>query len=108
MLQSCSNFCITRHYPRFENCYPYLFSHTVYFVLQRVAWTVAALVIVINGYLLLDFFIAEVNGLLFGFVVCTGTAAYVAFIVYLISYGGGLPSSLFNLIRTKGFGYTRT
>ncbi|KAE9457219.1 hypothetical protein C3L33_10880, partial [Rhododendron williamsianum] len=76
--------------------------------LDRVAWTVAALVIVINGYLLLDFFIAEVNGLLFGFVVCTGTAAYVAFIVYLISYGGGLPSSLFNLIRTKGFGYTRT
>ncbi|KAI8550017.1 hypothetical protein RHMOL_Rhmol06G0071300 [Rhododendron molle] len=76
--------------------------------LERVAWTVAALVIVINGYLLLDFFIAEVNGLLFGFVVCTGTAAYVAFIVYLISYGGGLPSSLFNLIRTKGFGYTRT
>ncbi|KAH7849702.1 hypothetical protein Vadar_021790 [Vaccinium darrowii] len=74
--------------------------------LERLAWTVAALVIVINGYLLLDFFISEVNGLLFGFVVCTGTAAYVAFIVYLISYGGGLPSSLFNLIRTKGFGYT--
>ncbi|GLT54824.1 hypothetical protein SLA2020_279900 [Shorea laevis] len=31
-------------------------------VLQMVAWLVAALVIVINGYLLLDFFSSEVNG----------------------------------------------
>ncbi|GFZ10187.1 NRAMP metal ion transporter 2 [Actinidia rufa] len=75
--------------------------------LERVAWIVAALVIVINGYLLLDFFISEVNGLLFGFIVCAATAAYVAFIIYLISYGGGLPSTWFSLIRTKGFAYTR-
>ncbi|GFY86024.1 NRAMP metal ion transporter 2 [Actinidia rufa] len=75
--------------------------------LERVAWTVAALVIVINGYLLLDFFISEVNGLLFGFLVCTTTAAYVAFIIYLISHGGGLPATLFSLIRAKGFSYTR-
>lgn len=62
---------------------------------ERAAWTVAALVIVINGYLLLDFFLSEVSGLLFGFVVCSGTALYVAFIIYLISHGGGLPASLF-------------
>ncbi|KAL6995426.1 Natural resistance-associated macrophage protein 2 [Sarracenia purpurea var. burkii] len=73
--------------------------------LERVAWTVAALVMVINGYLLLDFFLSEVNGLLFAFGVCTWTAAYVAFIIYLISHGGGLPSTWFNLIRAKGFSY---
>lgn len=54
------------------------------FLLQTVAWLVAALVILINGYLLLEFFSAEVNGVFFGTVVCAFTAAYVAFIVYLI------------------------
>ncbi|GAB4852291.1 Natural resistance-associated macrophage protein 2 [Ancistrocladus abbreviatus] len=55
--------------------------------LERVSWTVAALVIVINGYLLLDFFVSEVKGLLFGLVVCIVTVAYVAFIVYLVYRG---------------------
>ena len=40
----------------------------------------AALVIVINGYLLLDFFMAKVDGVLFGFLICVGTALYVVFI----------------------------
>jgi len=56
-------------------------------VLQMVAWLVAALVIVINGYLLLDFFSSEVNGVLFSTFVFGFTAAYVAFIVYLVSRG---------------------
>ncbi|CAK9155395.1 unnamed protein product [Ilex paraguariensis] len=73
--------------------------------LERIAWSVAALVIVINGYLLLDFFISEVDGLLFGFLVCTGTAAYIAFILYLISHGEGLPSTWFNLLLSKGYVY---
>lgn len=73
--------------------------------LERIAWTVAALVMVINGYLLLNFFIAEVNGLLFGFAVVMGTAGYVAFILYLISYGGCLPSTWFNQIVSKGYAY---
>ncbi|KAG8377509.1 hypothetical protein BUALT_Bualt08G0040300 [Buddleja alternifolia] len=55
-------------------------------VLERIAWTVAALVMVINGYLLLDFFLSEVNGLLIGLLVSAGTAAYISFIVYLISH----------------------
>jgi len=46
---------------------------------------VAALVIVINGYLLLEFFSSEVNGAVFATVVCVLTAAYVAFVFYLIS-----------------------
>ncbi|CAH9078169.1 unnamed protein product [Cuscuta europaea] len=57
--------------------------------IEKTAWTVAILVMVINGYLLLDFFIVEVNGLLFGLLVCVGTAGYIAFIVYLILHGSG-------------------
>lgn len=45
----------------------------------------AALVIVINGYLMLEFFKSEVNGALFGAVVCAFAAAYVTFIIYLVS-----------------------
>nr|AYW01694.1 NRAMP2 protein [Morus alba] len=73
-------------------------------VLERVAWTVAALVIVINGYLLLDFFISEVKGVLFGSVVCISTAAYVSFIVYLVSHCGVLPSTWWSLL-TKRIAY---
>lgn len=65
----------------------------------------AALVIVINGYLLLDFVISEVKGLLFGFVVCTGTAAYIAFIVYLVLRGGAVPSDWITIL-SKRFAYT--
>ncbi|KAJ9186802.1 hypothetical protein P3X46_002335 [Hevea brasiliensis] len=61
-------------------------------VLERLAWTVAILVILINGYLLLDFFASEVKGLLFGFLACTGTVAYIAFIIYLVSRVGALSS----------------
>ncbi|RYR11154.1 hypothetical protein Ahy_B05g079641 isoform B [Arachis hypogaea] len=54
-------------------------------VLKIFSWLVAALVIVINGYLLLDFFSSEVNGAVFAVVVCALTAAYVAFVIYLIA-----------------------
>ncbi|XP_057481164.1 metal transporter Nramp3.2-like [Actinidia eriantha] len=54
-------------------------------VLKMVSWLVAALVMVINGYLLLEFFSSEVDGLFFGCAVSAFTAAYVAFIMYLIS-----------------------
>lgn len=52
-----------------------------------VSWLVAALVIVINGYLLVDFFSSEVSGLLFTFVISAFTAAYGAFVIYLVSRG---------------------
>ncbi|KAL3505085.1 hypothetical protein ACH5RR_034926 [Cinchona calisaya] len=71
--------------------------------LEKVAWTVAALVIVINGYLLLDFFSSEVHGWLFGFLVCAGTVAYLAFILYLISHGGGPFSNWINVPLFKGY-----
>ena len=69
------------------------------------AWTIAALIMVINGYLLLDFFISEVNGLLLGFVVCSCTAAYVAFIVYLVSRSGAVPPTWVDRLP-KGFSFT--
>ncbi|KAK1366895.1 Metal transporter Nramp2 [Heracleum sosnowskyi] len=71
--------------------------------MQRAAWTVAALVMVINGYLFLDFFVSKVNGMLFGLVVCTGTAAYVAFIFYLIVHSDCLPVAWLNQIFSKGY-----
>ncbi|KAF5192506.1 Metal transporter [Thalictrum thalictroides] len=52
--------------------------------LKTAAWTVAALVIVINGYLLLDFVSAEVNGVFTGALVCIVVIAYLVFIIYLI------------------------
>lgn len=69
------------------------------------AWTVAALIIVINGYLLVDFFLSEVNGVLLGFVACSCTVAYIAFIVYLVSHSGALPSAWVNRFP-KGFSFT--
>ncbi|XP_044470458.1 metal transporter Nramp3-like [Mangifera indica] len=56
-------------------------------ILQIVSWLVATLVIVINGYLLVDFFSSEVNSVAFATVVCAFTGAYVAFIIYLVSRG---------------------
>lgn len=70
-------------------------------ILERISWTVAALVIVINGYLLMDFFVSEVNGMLFGFAVCAGTAAYLTFILYLVVRDGSLSSTWYGLISSK-------
>ncbi|XP_022768691.1 metal transporter Nramp2 [Durio zibethinus] len=72
-------------------------------ILERLAWTVAALVILINGYLLLDFFISEVKGLLFGLLICIWAAAYIAFIVYLVSRGSALPSTWFSIELSKRY-----
>ncbi|KAK4599243.1 hypothetical protein RGQ29_009335 [Quercus rubra] len=70
-------------------------------VLERVAWSVVALVMMINGYLLIEFFVSEVTGLLFGLVVVTGTVAYIAFIVYLILHSDTFPSDLITLISKR-------
>jgi len=69
-------------------------------LLKNVTWCVAALVISINGYLLLDFFSVEVQGLLFGSVVSIATAAYVMFIIYLILYDSSISCDLWKLIRS--------
>lgn len=66
---------------------------------ERIVWSVAALVIMINGYVLLEFFFSQVNGLVFGILACIGVAAYVGFILFLISHGNALPSNWFNRFR---------
>lgn len=71
--------------------------------LQRIVWAVTALVIFINGYVLLEFFIAEVKGLVSGIMACIGALAYLAFILYLISHGGRLPTNFFSQMRSNGF-----
>ncbi|KAM7263476.1 hypothetical protein ACFE04_001159 [Oxalis oulophora] len=70
-------------------------------VVSRLAWTVASLVIVINGYLLLNFFVSQVNGVLVGVAICAGTTAYVAFIIYLVTRGSTISSSYLSLELSK-------
>ncbi|KAG9145974.1 hypothetical protein Leryth_015620 [Lithospermum erythrorhizon] len=74
-------------------------------ILKKASWTVAGLVIVINGYLLLEFFISEVDGVLFAFLVCAITLAYIAFILYLISHGGGPLTAWVDSVISKGYSY---
>lgn len=47
----------------------------------------------INGYLLLDFFMAAANGFFVGCLVFAGVIAYVIFIIYLVSYRSSQSSS---------------
>ncbi|WOK99644.1 metal transporter Nramp6-like [Canna indica] len=61
---------------------------------QIVTWIVAALLIIINGYLLLEFFSSEVHGLLLGSFFSVVIAVYTIFVVYLILHGGDLSTRL--------------
>ncbi|CAA0831730.1 Metal transporter Nramp2 [Striga hermonthica] len=72
-------------------------------VVKRISWGVAVLVILVNGYVLVDFFVTEVHGLLLGVVVCLVAASYTSILVYLIFRGHTLFSS-----RADGFSYIRT
>lgn len=72
--------------------------------LQVLTWIVAALLIIINAYLLLNFFSSEVNGLLFGSIVCVVLAIYIAFVSYLILRGFDLLDQFVSLLR-KGFSW---
>lgn len=70
--------------------------------LKSLAWTVAALVIVINGYLLFDFVSREVTGVFVGVVVCLIVIGYVVFIIYLILRDDAL-STWFTQTFSKGW-----
>ena len=54
----------------------------------------AVVVIMVYGYMLLDFFLSEVKGMLFGFLVCFCAIAWIGFIIYLVRHGGAFPSIL--------------
>ncbi|OAY79567.1 Metal transporter Nramp6 [Ananas comosus] len=68
---------------------------------QIVTWMVAALLIIINGYLLLDFFSSEIRGLLLGSFVSAAIAIYASFIIYLILRGSEFSTRLFSEIRKR-------
>ncbi|KAL0926020.1 hypothetical protein M5K25_004401 [Dendrobium thyrsiflorum] len=59
--------------------------------LKTVAWIIAAFLIAINGYLLVDYFASEIKSLLYGAIVCSILAIYVAFVVYLMVRSSVLP-----------------
>ncbi|CAJ2648402.1 metal transporter Nramp2-like [Trifolium pratense] len=76
-------------------------------LLERVAWTVVVLVIMLYGYMLLDFFLSEVKGLLFGFLVFLGAAAWISFIVFLLQHSGAISSILVRSPHSEGFSLAR-
>ncbi|ONK64784.1 uncharacterized protein A4U43_C07F29890 [Asparagus officinalis] len=64
-----------------------------------VTWIVAALLIIINAYLLLDFFTAEVRGVLVGLMVSIFIIIYGIFVLYLILRDGELPNRLASAVH---------
>ncbi|KAL4336569.1 hypothetical protein AHAS_Ahas12G0023300 [Arachis hypogaea] len=75
-------------------------------IIERVSWCVAVLVIMVYGYMLLGFFLSEVKGLLFGFLVCIGFVAWISFIAYLVKHGGALSSIMIRPPTSRGFTLT--
>ncbi|KAJ4788159.1 natural resistance-associated macrophage protein 1 [Rhynchospora pubera] len=69
--------------------------------MKVVTWTVAALLIIINAYLLLDFCSKEINGLLFGSLVSVVILLYVTFIVYLIVRDTSIPNWFISIFRKR-------
>ncbi|KAF3794279.1 Metal transporter [Nymphaea thermarum] len=69
-------------------------------VTRVIAWFVASLVMVINGYLVLDFFSNEVSGPWIGALFCTGVAIYLGFVAYLISFGTRASWSHVSLLKS--------
>ncbi|KAL6623513.1 hypothetical protein ACP70R_033392 [Stipagrostis hirtigluma subsp. patula] len=66
---------------------------------QAVTWTVATLLITINGYLLLEFFSSEIRGPLSGSLLCMAVLVYALFVLYLILRGTELPDKIVKGIR---------
>ncbi|KAG0462435.1 hypothetical protein HPP92_020911 [Vanilla planifolia] len=56
-------------------------------ILKIISWIVATFLIAINGYLLVNYFLTELKGLLLSSIVCAILAVYVAFVVYLTLRG---------------------
>ncbi|GJM95331.1 hypothetical protein PR202_ga12051 [Eleusine coracana subsp. coracana] len=73
---------------------------------QAVTWTVATLLITINGYLLMDFFSKEIQGPLSGSLLCLVVLIYASFVLYLILRGTELSEKIVKAIR-KSFSLQR-
>ncbi|CAL4898280.1 unnamed protein product [Urochloa decumbens] len=68
---------------------------------QAVTWTVATLLITINGYLLMDFFSSEIRGPLSGALLCVAVLIYASFVLYLILRGTELSEKIVKAIRNS-------
>ncbi|TKW29263.1 hypothetical protein SEVIR_3G384700v4 [Setaria viridis] len=68
---------------------------------QAVTWTVATLLITINGYLLMDFFSSEIRGPLSGALLCVAVLIYASFVLYLILRGTELSEKIAKGIRNS-------
>uniref|UniRef100_A0A0D6R2T7 Metal transporter n=1 Tax=Araucaria cunninghamii TaxID=56994 RepID=A0A0D6R2T7_ARACU len=53
-------------------------------ILKVVAWIIAFVVMIINGYLLVDFFLNELVGMWLAAVLITATVVYISFVIYLV------------------------
>ncbi|ONM07417.1 Metal transporter Nramp6 [Zea mays] len=62
--------------------------------MKILTWIVASLPILINSYMLLDFFSLEMGGMLYNTTLCVAVVAYSMFILYLIFRGMKFPSYL--------------
>jgi len=69
--------------------------------MQAVTWTVATLLITINGYLLMDFFSSEIRGPLSGSLLCVAVVVYASFVLYLILRGTELSEKIVKAIRSS-------
>jgi natural resistance-associated macrophage protein 2 len=67
--------------------------------MQAVTWTVATLLITINGYLLMDFFSKEIRGTLSGSLLCLVVLIYALFVLYLILRGTELSEKIVKAVR---------
>ncbi|XP_019156775.1 PREDICTED: metal transporter Nramp2-like [Ipomoea nil] len=70
---------------------------------ERMVWGIAAFVIVVNGYVMLTFFLSQFDGLLVGLAMGFVAAGYVAFLVYLIACHGSHSSPWSS--NTNGFSH---
>ena len=70
-------------------------------LMQAVTWTVATLLITINGYLLMDFFSSEIRGPLSGSLLCVAVVVYASFVLYLILRGTELSEKIVKAIRSS-------
>ncbi|CAN6356734.1 unnamed protein product [Urochloa humidicola] len=68
---------------------------------QAVTWTVATLLITINGYLLMDFFSSEIRGPLSGALLCVAVLIYASFVLYLILRGTELSEKIVKAVRNS-------
>ncbi|KAJ8514013.1 hypothetical protein OPV22_004447 [Ensete ventricosum] len=69
--------------------------------IQMLTWIVAALLIIINVYLLLEFFSTEIRSLLLGSICSAAIAVYTIFVIYLILHGGDFATQLASAIHRR-------